>query len=177
MFLLLTEATLTTSRLSKFLHFLFCKSFFVLPNNLMVKDVCSSSLYLYFILNTNLLLILLLQIWIGELLLNISYFCDMLNLILNILHWIRTIWWFKLEWLKVVLNWSYVFKSLFLCSFLLFSLCKKHTSFEEKHIYWSFLSLIFVTSQKQIYLHYFFCLGVHEYCFHAYIWTIIVCSV
>ena len=111
-----TKATLTTSRLIKFLHFLFCKLFLVLPNNLMVKDFCSSSLYLYFILNTNLLLILLLQIWIGELLLNISYFCDMLNLILNILHWIRTIWWFKLEWLKVVLNWSYVFKSLFLCS-------------------------------------------------------------
>ena len=45
---------------SRFLHFLFnLLIFFVLPNNFIVSGVCSSSLYPSFVLNSNLLLIIL----------------------------------------------------------------------------------------------------------------------
>ena len=46
--------------LVRFLHFLFyLLIFFVLPNNFIVSGVCSSSLYPSFVLNSNLLLIIL----------------------------------------------------------------------------------------------------------------------
>ena len=46
--------------LLRFFYFLFCLlTFFVLPNNFIVPGVSNSSLYPSFILNTNLLLILL----------------------------------------------------------------------------------------------------------------------
>ena len=49
-------------------------NFFVLPNNFMDSNVCNSSLYPSFVLDTNLLLILFMQIWIGVLVYNVSYF-------------------------------------------------------------------------------------------------------
>ena len=61
-------------------------NFFVLPNNFVVSGVCSSSLCPFFILETNLLLILLIQIWIRGLVGNVSwFFYDVLDIILSII--------------------------------------------------------------------------------------------
>ena len=50
----------TTSRIGTFsLFYVFCINLFVLPSNFIVSGACNSSLYLSFILKTNLLLILL----------------------------------------------------------------------------------------------------------------------
>ena len=52
-----TKTTSSTSRLGMFSpFFVFSVSYFVLPNNFIVSDVFSSSLYQSFVLNTDLLI-------------------------------------------------------------------------------------------------------------------------
>ena len=70
-----TKTASTTSRLGTFSPFFVLSiNFFVLPNNFVVSGVCNSSFYPSFILNTSLLLILLMETWIGGIAVNVSYF-------------------------------------------------------------------------------------------------------
>ena len=72
----------------------------------MESDTCNSSLYPSLILITNLLLISLILIGIGGLVDKFYVFYDVLDMILNTWHWIRTIRKFK----RVVPRWRYYFE-------------------------------------------------------------------
>ena len=86
------------------LCFLFCINFVVLPNNFMVLYLYNFRLYPSFILNTKLLLILLMEIWIGRLVGNASCFFMIYSIKPWVLeHWIRTVRQFRL----IILCWSY----------------------------------------------------------------------
>ena len=105
-------------------------------------------MYPCFILNTSLLLILLL---IGGLM-SISLWCTHYNLeylTLNKNHLVYSYLSFH--------NWSIIFR-VFCTALLYFSTCNKYTSLEEQHVYSSFLNLIFVTFQEQIFMiHFCYC--------------------
>ena len=114
-----TKTTTTTLRLCTFSPF-FVLSIFCSPNIFMVPGVRNSNLYPSFVLNTYLLLILLMQIWIWALVGNVSsFFYDEPNIILNIRHWIKTIRQFELT--LELSFWVYCF-----CTVALdFSTCNK----------------------------------------------------
>ena len=101
--------TKTTSRLGTFSPFFDLLIYFVLPNNFLVSGFCNSSLYPSFILKINLLLILLMQTWNGGFAVMLRVFYDIFNIILNIWHWIRTIWQFKL----IIPCWNYYFEFIY----------------------------------------------------------------
>ena len=60
-----------------YLRFVLCIIFSELPINFIVLGFCYSSLYRYFVLNANLLLILLMQMLLGGFAGNVSYFSVM----------------------------------------------------------------------------------------------------
>ena len=99
--------------------FFTCMGRFVLPHNFIISRFCKSSLYLFITLNINLLLTLLMQIWIVGLEDKISFFYGLLDIILNIWHWIRTLGNSNLSF-----NFRTIFFSLlFLCCCLIFFEC------------------------------------------------------
>ena len=101
--------TKTTSRLGTFSPFFNLLIYFVLPNNFLVSGFRNSSLYPSFIIKTNLLLILLMQTWNRGFAVMLRVFYDIFNIIMNIWHWIRTIWQFKL----IIPCWNYYFEFIY----------------------------------------------------------------
>ena len=101
--------TKTTSRLGTFSPFFDLLIYFVLPNNFLVSGFRNSSLYPSFIIKTNLLLILLMQTWNRGFAVMLRVFYDIFNIIMNIWHWIRTIWQFKL----IIPCWNYYFEFIY----------------------------------------------------------------
>ena len=101
--------TKTTSRLGTFSPFFDLLIYFVLPNNFLVSGFLNSSLYPSFIIKTNLLLILLMQTWNRGFAVMLRVFYDIFNIIMNIWHWIRTIWQFKL----IIPCWNYYFEFIY----------------------------------------------------------------
>ena len=136
--------TKTTSRLGTFSPFFDLLIYFVLPNNFLVSGFRNSSLYPSFIIKTNLLLILLMQTWNRGFAVMLRVFYDIFNIIMNIWHWIRTIW----EPIQThhsmleLLFWVYLFYMVV----LYFSTCNISINFEEQHVCWNFLNLISATS-------------------------------
>ena len=104
--------TKTTSRLGTFSPFFDLLIYFVLPNNFLVSGFRNSSLYPSFIIKTNLLLILLMQTWNRGFAVMLRVFYDIFNIIMNIWHWIRTIWQFKL----IIPCWNYYFEFIYFIS-------------------------------------------------------------
>ena len=150
------KASSTTSILGTiFLFFALPINFFESRNNLIVSGVCSSSLYPSFILNPNLLLILLIQTLIGGIVVYDLCFlwCTQYNLEYlkqNKNHLVIQIHHSKLE--LVFLVYCFYTVSLY------FSTCNKWITLEVQHVYLNFLSLLFVNSHKQIYvIHLFSC--------------------
>ena len=133
-----TKTTPTTSRL--FHHYLFCLLTFSIGSNIFrVSCVCSSLLYLPFISNTNLLLILLMhqnkiisrQCFLA--------FSDVLNVMLNIWHQNR----------NRIANQTHL-STLKLYTVFALLFCFFKTCFEEQYFSLSFLSVLFAISREQI---------------------------
>ena len=133
-----TKTTSATSRVGIISpSFVLSIKFPVLPYNFIVEGVFNSSLYQSFVLNTNLLLVLLMLTWVLGIAVNVSKFFNMFDIILKIWGRIRIIWSFKCTMgLLFLINFffwlfSYIFpratnkRAISLFEFLKSNLCDK----------------------------------------------------